>query len=335
MGFFNKITGGEQGSNTTTITEIDCIKFDALFCKTFTKSLYSKIIHECADRAMIPENIDKPAYTMTVYDSFSPRKAGVVSLIVDALIDCKQVFYRKRRLTTGVYIFDRVSTTDALDDDGNLSSPDIIELDFRTFSEAKIVSLLFQLLGEVLQTMSKGVTVSGALLFKIHALSEMIANSQNLKPFEEQIKQISEGLSSGKPSYIDAQSDLVFPSYDSKPAEESTAFIFSLISNITGMPNSFLFGEVVGGLGDSSGGDEKRMNAAMKKYFYSIYSGVVHAVFDRNFEYKMVVDDIAALISAFAFVETTTLLTEKGKLKFMLNNTAFEAADINIDNKNG
>lgn len=91
-----------------------------------------------------------------------------------------------------------------------------------------------------------------------------------------------------------------------------------------------IFGDVVTGLGSSSDGDELRLNAAIKRYFYSIMSGVLFAVYDRPFEYRNMVDDIQGMVTMFTFIETTSLLTDEGKLKFMINNTGMNEEDFNI-----
>ena len=330
QGFFNKIfnQGGPTGENT--VTEVGSLVIGTVFCETFGRSMYSKIMHECADRAMIPKEVKKEGYIVTVHDSYSPAKRGLVHIIVDAMLDCDHVFIRKEKLPNDVYIFHKVNQYDAKSADGRVDS-DLIELDFRRFYEAKIVCLLFQLLGGVMQTLSNNVTVSGALLIKIHALSEMIANAQNQKPLLDQLQQLNDGLTQGRPGFIDAKSSLEFPKFDASPAESGASFIFSMISSITGLPSSYIFGEVVGGLGDSSNSDNRRMNSAISRYYHSIYSGVIYAVYDKLFDYKQIVDDVNALVSAFAFIETTQLLNANGKLKFMINNTGLDEEDFNIE----
>ncbi len=150
-----------------------------------------------------------------------------------------------------------------------------------------------------------------------------------------QLAQLNEGLVSGRAGFIDAQSSLEFPAFDAGPAESATKFIFNMISSITGLPNSYIFGEVVGGLGDTSTGDKERMNSAISRYYHSIFSGVLYATYNKIFDYKQIVSDVNELITAFAFVETTTMLTDAGKLKFMINNTGMNEEDFTLSVDDG
>ena len=329
MAWFNKAKTNDY-SSTELISEISSTQFNVNnFANVYAKTMYSKIMHECASRAMIPETVNKDGYIITTNDSYSPYKRGLISCVVDAMVSSSRVWLRKERVADDVYIFHKVYESE-IREQGDEISADIIELDFREFYEAKVVSLLFELLSNVMATMSKNVTVSGALLIKIHALSEMIANSQNMQPLVKQIAQLNEGLTQGSPAFVDAKSAIEFPAYSSAPAESTASFVFSLISSITGLPNSYIFGEVVGGLGDSSSSDNMRMNSAIRKYYNSIWSGVLYSTYDKIFDYKQMVDDVNELITAFAFVESTQMLTQAGKLKFMINNTSMDKEDFTM-----
>ena len=328
MGYFSRSAAPDVDAMlSATITEIGSSQVGLLFGDVYLANIYSKILHECADRSTLPAELGEDIFQRTCYDSYTPSKKGLVSIMVAAMVSCKHIYVRKETITDGVIIFHTVerSTIDTTE-----LPADVIEFDFREFYEAKVLKLLFALLSTVLQTISNGVTVSGGLLLKMHALSEMIENSQNKKAVLEQIASINAGLTQGKGSFIDAQSEVEFPSFDSKPAEASASFLFSLISSLTGLPNSYLFGEVVSGLGNGDNGDTRRMNAAIKRYFHNIWQGAAHAVFDRVLQYKNIVDDLQQLVSVFAFIETTTLLTDDGKRNFIRNNTSINEGDIAI-----
>ena len=181
MGFFNNLFGEpEVVKSANAVTEVQSLKFEGSFCTTYALSMYSKIMHECAMRAMIPDGIDKQGYTITVHDGYSPYKRGLVSIITAAMVANDHIFVEKVRLDNDVYLFNRVDKKDAYN--GAEIRPDVIELDFSEFHEAKVICLLFTLLQNVMNTLSKNVTISGAMLIKIHALSEMIANTQNTQP---------------------------------------------------------------------------------------------------------------------------------------------------------
>jgi len=81
MGWFNNKLSGISGTKQTIteVQDITCLGFDHDFCLTYGRTIYAKILHECADRAMLPKEVVKSGYTMTVYDNYSPFKVGLVS----------------------------------------------------------------------------------------------------------------------------------------------------------------------------------------------------------------------------------------------------------------
>ena len=340
LNIFDRITGKTSGLGGLgmygTISEIPTgVIFDNKFGEVFARNIYSKIMHECADRAMLNEEISKAGYTITVHDNYSPYKKGLVSWVVDTMISGQKVYLRKEKVAADVFIFHKLDAIEVkrLEDGvkaGQQFPIEVVELDFTEFTEAAVVRLLFSLLQALLVSMSKGVAISGALVLKIHALSEMIANSSNDAAIAVQVAQINDGLAGGKGAFIDAKSSTDFTTYDSSSARDSINFVFSLISSLTGLPNSYLFGDIVVGIGNGDNGDEERMNAAIRRYYQGVWSGVLYAVYDRVFNYKQKVSDISSLTTMFAFIETTTLLTDEGKLKFMVNNTGLDPEDFTL-----
>lgn len=297
------------------------------FGKALLGVVYRKIMTECADRASLPAGITKEAYTLTVYDSFSPAKRGLVSVLVDGMVKRSKKFYRVDKTNRGDLLFVEVFGTDAQDEKGNVKTG-VMELDFSQFVEPEILALLFDVLMLITQSVGNATAISQAAIIKIHELSQMIANEQNLEPLTHQLKQLNEAISAGRAGVIDAQSSVEFAQVDAEPAARAADFIYSMITTVTGIPASYLFGEVAGGLGDQSQGDEKRLNVAIKRYFHSIMAGALYSAFGKAFQYKTLVDDLSGLVELFTFLETTTLLTEAGKRRLLLDNTALTEADI-------
>lgn len=327
MGFFtDKLTFLGQKNTITEIKDVSCLDFDKDFCDVLLNAMYSKIILECADRTVLTNDIEKSGYTQTVYDSYSPKKSGLASWVVYAITYQQKVYLKKLKIKGDIYIFKRVTQSEALKDKS--LREDSIELDFLSFKEAVVIRLLFSLLQQIMIAMSKGITASQALVLKINALSGMIANSENIKALEEQIKQINNGLKNGKAGYIDAKSSIDFLTYDSTNTEKAAKYIFSLISTITGLPSSYLFGEVISGLGGGDNGDAVRFDSAIKPYFYNVWSGILYNVYNQSLEFKKSPEDVEKLITLFTFIETSTALTDAGKLKFMINNTSFNEEDF-------
>lgn len=340
MGMFDWLTGkqeemvsSEGDALATEIASTDIV--NSKFANVYLSMIYTKIMHECADRASIPNGVDKSLYTATVHDSYSPFKRGLVSLLVAGMVD-RSLEYYKIKQSPGVKLFEKIQRGEAFEENAKGEEEikaGVLELDFQEFQESEVLELLFALLSAVLQAMSNGVTISQAVILKIHELSKMIANTQNLEPLTKQLRQLNDAISQGKPGVVDAKSALEFPKYDATPAEEASALVFKLISSLTGLPASYLFGEVVGGLGDTSESDTTRMNAAVRRYYHSIYSPAVKVVFNVPFEYKLLLSDAPDLVELMNWIEQTSLLTPEGKKRILLNNTPLTEKDIDVTAK--
>lgn len=294
--------------------------------------MYRKIMHECADRASLPSGVKKESYTLTMNDSFSPAKRGLVNLVVHGMTTQSLHYYLKTKTSRGDYVFTEVFGEDAVRPNGTVK-PNVLELDFTGFQEADVLAKLFEVLGMVTQAVGNSTAVSQAVIYKLHNLSEMIANDQNLAPLEHQMRQLNESISQGKAGIVDAKSSIEFAQVDVTPITVASEYIYSMISYLTGLPKSYLFGEVVGGLGDTSGSDEKRLNVALKRYFNSILSGVLWNVFGKAFQFKVIVEDLAEMVQMFTWVENSTILTEEGKTKLILDNTTLEESHIDTSLK--
>ena len=321
----------DHKGTTETATEIsvDSACFTDKWAGLSVLNLYSKIMHECADRTAIPDGVTRDALTGTFYDSYSPAKKGLVAIVVYAMANKSHLFYKKIKLSDGSFVFEKATEKEATERTGEVGA-EYLELDFRGFYEADILTLLYSLLSDVNQALANGVAVSKAMILKIHALSDMIENSQNLEPLQKQLAQLQGSLTGGSMGYIDAKSTIDNVKFDSKASTETSGYVHSMISGVTGIPASYLFSDVVGGLGDMSNSEERRLNVAMKRYFNSILRGVLYSVFDQRFEYKMIIVDVDAMISFFSWLETTALLTDEAKAVAMVNNTVFDRDDINL-----
>lgn len=331
MGWFDKKLKGLSLNDkkvANTVSEIEtCGVFKSVLAEVMTENLYTRIIHKCFSRAILPADVEKSAFNMTIYDSYSPFKNGLASIITFALVKQKQIFIKLSKTDNEVILFSVL--TDPTETEKTAS--DVIELDFTKFRQIEIINLLYCLIQAILTAIDKGVTISGAMLFKLHKLHEMTQNDSTQKVLAEQLTQLNDSITQGNAGYIDANSDIVFPAFDAAPSQIGIDLIYGMIANITGLPLSFINAETVGGLGSTEGSDNQRLNDAIEFYYYNVVNNILFSVYNKVFEFKQFVSDINGLISMFAFIETTTLLTNAGKLKFMRNNTGFNDEDININ----
>lgn len=328
MSLFNRLFGGKE-SEVTTPEPIVAPQFEkTLFSTVYATKFYQFVISEAVSRASLPPGVDRDGLALTMNDSFSPFKRGLSSLMVKGMIERSRRYYRKEEAGRGDFIFKEVTDTDHLNEKGELIDPSVIELDFREFAESEVVGLLFQTLSFSLQGMANGVTLGQAAILKIHELSQMIDNAQNIEPIKSQLTQLNESIRMGRPGVIDAKSNVEFVSYDATPAGSAVDLVFSMIVTLTGVPASYIYGFVAGGLGDQAEGDERRLNSAIRRYFDNVVSGVMWAVFEKPFRYKTIIADLEYFVELFTFVETTTLLTEDGRRRLLLDNTALDEEDI-------
>lgn len=298
------------------------------FSRAYAAKFYQFVITEAVARASLPPGIDRDGLALTVNDSFSPYKRGLSSLVIKGILERSRRYYRKEDAGRKDYIFKEVTDNSHLNEKGELTDPDVIELDFREFIESEVVGLLFETLSFTLQGMSNGATLGQAAILKIHKLSEMIANEQNMEPITAQLTQLNDSIRSGRPGVIDAESALEFPKYEVAPASEAAELIFSMIVTLTGVPASYIYGFVSGGLGDQAEGDERRLNSSIRRYFDNIVSGVLWAVYGKPFRYKTIIADVPAMVELFTWLETTTMITPEGKARILVDNTALDEEEI-------
>ena len=287
----------------------------AIICTT---TLYKKILLESAEKAAIPNEVDHAGFALSVYDSFSPAKKGLISILVDCIVNNRRIFIEKKDMPVkNSYTFVQIDEDKAFSNKKIKAS--VIELDFSNFIEARLIFILFECLGLVLSALDKNITISNALIFKIKDLSAQVASKSAIDPIVEQIKSLNSGIREGKGGFMDSGSSIDTVEIKTDAASRATNLIYGLIATIVGLPKSDLFSEVTTGLGSSDRGDERRANVGYKKYFHDVLAGVFYSVWDRPFSYKIPPVDLSALIDAAAFIETTSILTREGKLNILKN----------------
>lgn len=309
-------------------------QFDrTVFSVAYAAKFYQFVIGEAVARSSPADGLDRDALALTMNDSYSPYKRGLTSLIVKGILEQSRKYYRKEDAGRGDYLFKEVTDSSHLNDKGELTDPNVLELDFREFRESAVVGLLFETLSFTLQGVSNGVTLGQAAILKIHELSQMLDSGQNLEPIKSQLTQLNESIRSGRPGVIDAKSALEFPKYEVEPATRASDLIFSMIITLTGVPASYIYGFVSGGLGDQAEGDERRLNSAIRRYFDNVVSGCLWSVFNKPFHYKTIIADLQYMTELFTWVETTSILTEEGKKRIIMDNTALGEEDIDVTQK--
>ena len=286
------------------------------FAKVATEVLYKRILQESCDHSLMPESVDAQGFETTVYSRSSMSSHGLIDIIIDAMINRKKV-HLKKSLNSSMrdfYVFEESNEQEA-----ELAPVDHVEIDFTNFLEAEAVYSLFWLMQEVIKASGNGIVLSQAIVLKISDLSQMIHNEQNLRPIIDQITQFNDGIRSGRTGFIDSGSSVESVDYNSEPAEKTKNFILDLISGITGTPRSFVFGEVKTGLGSGDDGDNRRLHAATKRYFFEILSPVLFQVYSKPFGFKKYVGDLNDLATIFALIEQTELISDEQKQSFIKN----------------
>lgn len=332
LGLFSGIKNGISKAFSS-ISEIQSDNFEDDFADQMTFSMYHKILSEAAERMFVPDEINRENVRLTLYDSYSPYKEGLLRRIVWCIVHQKRIYLKKIGIQDegGWFVFESAEQSQVLGKDGRAMSADYVELDFTKFNEVKNVKVLFKIMRRLMNLLSKGVKVSSTLLLKINKLSEMVNNPAEMQALEVQLKQINDGLSAvnGNGAYVDAGSEVGFTAYDSTPLDNAISTIYGILSNITGVSRSVIAGEVVTGLGSGDNGDEDRNNMAFKRYFYSVLFGVFYSVYLEKFGYQDPAD-VEKIQAVLDLISTSDILTDEAKIKFAVANSPFSKDDFDF-----
>lgn len=279
------------------------------FVEISATALYERIIYAVIKEIQTGDDSADQVLTLSASDNYTPFSRGFVYFLSDSMARKKQIYIKKER-AGNQFIFKK-------SDSSHIDEADVIELDFRKFTQATLLNQYYSILFDALNGAAKGVKISQGLLLKITRLSEMLADKRQIVSVETQLTQISDALREAKTAYMDANSKAEFASFDTEPSEKAIAFVYQLISNLTGYSTSFVKGEKGGSsLSDSGEADKKQNREATEFYFNSVVQSVLEAIFKKTYKLKPSLDNIENLSTMLATIEMWGEGSEEGK-KFL------------------
>lgn len=297
------------------------------FVKISATALYERIIYAVIKEIQTGnDDNESEILTLSASDNYTPFSRGFVYFLSTAMAEKRQICIKKER-AGNQYIFKKT-------DSSEIDQPDVIELDFRKFTQATLLNQYYAILFDALNGAAKGVKISQGLLLKISRLSEMLADKRQISAVEAQLNQISGALREAKTAYMDAASSAEFASFDTEPSEKAITFVYQLISNLTGYSTSFIKGEKSGSsLSDSGEADKRQNREATEFYFNSIVQSVLEAIFGKMYNLKPNLDNIENLPSMLSTIEMWGEGSEEGK-KFLYEQIGLSDQHLDLSNKN-
>lgn len=323
MSFF-----GDKDCADFPITEITGMTVqEREFVKISATALYERIIYAVIKEIQTGnDDNESEALTLSASDNYTPFSRGFVYFLSTAMAEKKQIYIKKEKVGNQ-YIFSKTESTE-------VNKPDVIELDFRKFTQATLLNQYYAILFDALNGAAKGVKISQGLLLKISRLSEMLADKRQITAVEKQLTQISDALRDARTAYMDANSSAEFASFDTEPSDKAIAFVYQLISNLTGYSTSFVKGEKSGSsLSDSGEADKRQNREATEFYFNSIVQSVLEAIFKKMYKLKPNLDNIENLPSMLSTIEMWGEGSEEGK-KFLYEQIGLSDRHLDLSNKN-
>lgn len=297
------------------------------FIKISSTALYERIIYAVIKEVQTGgKDTESEVLTLSASDNYTPFSRGFVYFLSTAMAEKRQIWIKKEK-AGNQYIFSKT-------DSSEVDQPDVIELDFRKFTQATLLNQYYAILFDALNGAAKGVKISQGLLLKINRLSEMLADKRIISSVENQLNAISDALREAKTAYLDAGSSAEFASFDTEPSEKAITFVYQLISNLTGYSTSFVKGEKSGSsLSDSGEADKRQNREATEFYFNSIVQSVLEAIFGKMYKLKPNLDNIENLPSMLATIEMWGEGSDEGK-RFLYEQIGLSDQHLDLSNKN-
>jgi len=157
----------------------------------------------------------------------------------------------------------------------------------------------------VLGSLNKKMNVSNAIQFK---MSEMRGSTgaTDKEQIKAQAKSMCDALAEGKNILMDGADEVATATVEMETTKESILFLDGKRSFMTGMPLSYINGQLTTGIGSTGQADAKAIDRGLEYYFISIIQPVCKALFNKEVQYK--VEDTSNLASALEAIKTFELL---------------------------
>lgn len=304
MGLASVFGFGTQSDTVDELPSIFPVNFkDQEFIKIDVTNIYSKILTDVVERTHGLTDEQKEM----MWDNClqSENSEGLVTMLVTAMYDKSDLFI--------VYDKSLKLIRRAKDEEKRQIEADYkakgessigIFVSFKRYDRTDIVRFYSGLEYCTVAALYKKLNLSKAVQIKINDLRSGVALSDSVTA-KTQAREIATALSKGLDIYMDGKDMVETAIPDLAATKESLIMLDQKRCFYLGMPQSYVTGELPGGLGDSGEGDARAVERGLKNYFVSIMKPVCDAVFKINTSFKS--QDFRQLGSALEALKIFTL----------------------------
>lgn len=302
MSMIQKLSFGFLGgrSEETGILE-DILPFPIAldhFVRNDVQAIYSKILTDTLERTEgIPEKNKKLLWDNCLGSESSD---GLVTMLAKAMASKGELYL----VLDGEVLRKATAAEQATikaDYEKNAESSTGIYITFKNFTVNDMVKLYSQIEFFTIGGLYKSAGISRAIQLKMKNLRASVALADAGKA-EDQARSIAKALKAGKDVMIDGEDTIETAKPDLSATTTAIDFINAKRAFYLRLPPTY-FGEAASkGLGDSGIGDNKKVEAGLRNYFFSIVKPTCDALFDVITSFKT--DDFDSIDMANQTLQT-------------------------------
>lgn len=308
MSMISKLSFGFLGRSEELGMLDDILPFPILldaFVRNDVQSVYSKILTDTLERTTgIPEKSKKLLWDNCMGSESSD---GLVTLLAKAMAEKGELYL----VLDGEVL--RKATSDEqtqikADYKANAESKLGIYITFKNFSVNDMIKLYSSIEFLTIGGLYKSAGISKAIQLKMKNLRSSVALSDAGKA-EDQARQIAKALKAGRDVLIDGEDTIETAKPDLTATTTAIDFINNKRAFYLRMPPTYFGDQASKGLGDSGKGDNKKVEAGLRNYFFSIIKPVCDALFSVTTTFKS--DDFDSITTALQALKDFEVTTEE------------------------
>ncbi len=297
-----------------------CNMAEQAFIESQLGIIYHRIITATINEVATKERLEKKNILRTFADDRTVlHDHGLSHWIVRAMLQTNHIVLDKRLVEyidgLSYWRFERAKGANP-----RQPQPDQLVLDFTKYYLTDILRLYFALLYKVMDGASNGITVSSAILVKIADLNKLASEDRNVETLKAQLTDLDAALRKGNLGYIDGDSSVEYPTYDTQPTEKAINMLWTSISNVLGLPLSWVLGETGNGtLSDTGESERKALRRGIERYYTEIIQPILENVYHHTFDLVIEIENVSEFGEMLANMGTDTMLTHSAKVEILCN----------------
>ena len=272
----------------------------AEFVKGDVETLYARILTDAIERTQgIPEKRQPLLWDNCLA---SDKQEGLVTMLARAMATKDELFlvYNK---ALDVIVQADAKEKEQIKSDYKLKgeSPIGVFITFKKYTRTDFIKIYASMEYCAAGSLWKSMNISRAVQFKFNDLRASTGLNDKAEVLA-QGKLLAEALRDGKDIMLDGKDVIDTAKPDLTAAEKSETFINRKLSKYTGLPASYLTGEMDATMGDSGNKDAKAVERGLKIYFFSIVRPVLEGLFGGKLTFET--EDYASITSSNETLKT-------------------------------